>query len=60
MMPGTPVSEVIEKIDNIKIAYLSEICVSREDKEKMFANKKIIDFIEKHFDHDELIEFIRE
>lgn len=60
MMPGTPVSQVIEKINGIKIVYLSAVGVSKEDKEKMLSNEKIIDFIEKPFDEKKLIAFIKE
>lgn len=60
MMPGTPVAQVVEKIEDIKIAYLSAVGVSKEDKEKLVANPKILDFIEKPFDQEKLMEFIRE
>jgi two-component system nitrogen regulation response regulator NtrX len=59
MMPGTPVSQVIEQIENVKIVYLSAVGVSEEDKQKMLSNDKIIDFIEKPFDEEKLVEFIR-
>jgi DNA-binding response OmpR family regulator len=60
MMPGTPVSQIIEQINGIKIAYLSAVGVSKEDKERMLSNDKIIDFIEKPFDEKKLIAFIKE
>lgn len=59
MMPGTPVAQVVEQIEGIKIAYLSAVGVSKEDKEKLVANPKILDFIEKPFDQEKLMEFIR-
>jgi len=60
MMPGIPVAQVVERIEGIKIAYLSAVGVSKEDKEKLVANPKIIDFIEKPFDQEKLMDFIRE
>lgn len=59
MMPGTPVSQVVDKIEDIKIIYLSAVGVSTEDKEKMLENDKILNFIEKPFDEEKLIAYIK-
>ena len=59
MMPGTPVAEVIEKIKDSKIAYLTAVGVTEQDKKRMLSDKKIVDFIEKPFRTDELIKVIK-
>jgi len=55
MMPGTPVREVVKKIKNTKIAYLSVVRISEAEKEDLLKSKNIVDFILKPFDIDELL-----
>jgi len=55
MMPGTPVREVVKKITNTKIAYLSVVRISEAEKEDLLKSKNIVDFILKPFDIDELL-----
>jgi len=59
MMPGTPVAKIVEKIDDIKIAYLSAVWVSEAERKKMLSQKNVVDFIVKPFDEDELIKLIK-
>ena len=60
MMPGTPVSELTQQIQDIKIAYLSAVKISNSDKENMMQQKNIIDFIPKPFERKELVSRIKE
>jgi len=60
MMPGTPVSELVEQIGDIKIAYLSAVQISQKDKENMMQQKNIVDFIPKPFEREELVNKIRQ
>ncbi|MBU0536764.1 MAG: response regulator [Nanoarchaeota archaeon] len=55
MMPGTPVRQVVEKIKNIKIAYLSVVRTSEAEKEELLSPKNIVGFIQKPFDITELL-----
>jgi len=55
MMPGTPVKEIIEKIENIKIAFLSVVRTSEAEKRDLLKQKNIVDFIQKPFDVKDLI-----
>lgn len=54
MMPGTPVREVIAKIKNINIAYLSVVRVSESEKADLIKGN-IVGFIQKPFDKDDLL-----
>lgn len=55
MMPGTPVGEVVKKIKNTKIAYLSVVRTSEAEKEELLGQSNIVDFIQKPFDINELV-----
>ncbi|MBD3309625.1 response regulator [Candidatus Woesearchaeota archaeon] len=59
MMPGTPVKEVIKKIKDTKIAFLTAVKTSDAEKEELMENKNIVDFIEKPFDLEELVKKVR-
>lgn len=59
MMPGTPVREIIPKLGNIKIAYLSVVRTSEAEKEELTKSKNIVDFIQKPFDVNELIKRVK-
>ena len=59
MMPGTPVGEVVKKIKNIKIAFLSVVKTSEAEKEELLGQKNIVDFIQKPFDINELLEKVK-
>lgn len=59
MMPGTPVKEVVPKIKDTKIAYLSVVRTSEAEKEKLLESGNIVDFIQKPFDIDELVKRVK-
>ena len=59
MMPGTPVKEIIPKITNTKIAYLSVVRTSEAEKEDLMKSKNIVDFIQKPFDINELLSKVK-
>ncbi|MFH2027578.1 MAG: response regulator [Nanoarchaeota archaeon] len=58
MMPGTPVREIIPKIKT-KVAYLSVVRTSEAEKEDLVKSKNIVDFIQKPFDINELLEKVK-
>ncbi len=55
MMPGMPVRNVIKEIKNIKIAFLSVVRTSEAEKQNLFNQNNIVDFIQKPFDVEDLI-----
>jgi len=59
MMPGTPVRDIIPKLGNIKIAYLSVVRTSEAEKEDLMKSKNIVDFIQKPFDINELLKRVK-
>jgi CheY-like chemotaxis protein len=59
MMPGTPVREVVKKIKNIKIAYLSVVRTSEAEREALLEQKNIVDFIQKPFDINDLLKKVK-
>ena len=69
MMPGTPVSKVVTKINAIneiipkikgaKIAYLSVVRTSEAEKEELLKEKNIVDFIQKPFDIIDLVKRVK-
>ena len=59
-MPGTPVKEIIPKMKNSKIIYLTAVGVSEAEREKLLKMENIVGFIEKPFSHKELMEKIKE
>ncbi len=59
MMPGTPVREIIPKLGNVKIAYLSVVRTSEAEKEDLMKSKNIVDFIQKPFDINELLKRVK-
>jgi len=59
MMPGTPTKEVVGKIKNTKIAFLSVVRTTEAEREELLKSKNIVDFIQKPFDIDELIKRVK-
>ena len=56
MMPGMPVKNVVEQIKNSKIAFMSVVRISEARKKGMCKQDNVVDFIQKPFDVDELIQ----
>ncbi len=56
MMPGTPVGEIIPKLNGIKVAYLTAVRPTEAEKEKLLGSANVVDFIQKPFDVKELLE----
>ena len=59
MMPGTPVSKIVPQIKNIPIAYLTVVRISEAEKEELLGQKNIVDFIQKPFDLNDLLERVK-
>jgi len=59
MMPGTPVKDIIPKLGNIKVAYLSVVRTSEAEKEDLLESKNIVDYIQKPFDIKTLVEKVK-
>jgi len=59
MMPGTPVKEIIPKLGNIKISYLSVVRTSEAEKEDLMKNEMIVGFIQKPFDIKDLAKKVK-
>ena len=59
MMPGTPVREVVKKIKDVKISYLSVVRTSEAEKEKLLGQNNIVDFIQKPFDIKDLVKRVK-
>ena len=55
MMPGTPVEEVIKKISDIKIAFMSVVRISEARKKGLFIQENIVDFLQKPFNVSDLV-----
>jgi CheY-like chemotaxis protein len=55
MMPGTPVKDIIPKMEGTKVAYLSVVRTSEAEKEDLMKAKNIVDFIQKPFDIKDLV-----
>lgn len=54
MMPGTPVREVVKKIKDIKIIYLSVVRTSEAESESL-VQSNVVEFINKPFDINDLL-----
>ena len=59
MMPGTPVSEVIKQIKDIKIAFMSVVRISEARKKGLCEQNNIVDFLQKPFNVDDLISRVK-
>ncbi|MFH1256846.1 MAG: response regulator [Candidatus Diapherotrites archaeon] len=59
MMPGMPVKKVVEKVQNIKIAFLSVVRASEAEKADLLKQKNVVDFIQKPFDINDLVKRVR-
>lgn len=59
MMPGTPTREVVKKLKSYKIAYLTVVRMTEAEKEELLKQKNIVDFIQKPFDIQNLIQRVK-
>ena len=59
MMPGTPISKIVPQIKDIPIAYLSVVRMSEAEKEELLGQKNIVDYIQKPFDINDLLERVK-
>lgn len=59
MMPGTPVGDIIKKIPDIKIAFMSVVRISEARKKGLCDQNNIVDFLQKPFGVDDLIERVK-
>jgi len=59
MMPGTPVSEIIKKIENVKIAFMSVVRISDARKQGLCSQGNVVDFFQKPFNVSDLIERVK-
>ena len=55
MMPGTPVTDVVKKIKDIKIVFMSVVRISEARKKGLCEQENVIDFIQKPFDVGDLV-----
>ena len=56
MMPGMPIAEVVKKIENTKIAFMSIVRISEARKKGLCKQDNVVDFIQKPFDVLDLIQ----
>jgi len=59
MMPGTPVGDIIKKIPDIKIAFMSVVRISEARKKGLCDQNNIVDFLQKPFNVEDLIERVK-
>ena len=59
MMPGTPVKDVVPQIKDTKMAYLSVVRLGEAEKEDLMKSENIVDFIQKPFDINTLVERVK-
>jgi CheY-like chemotaxis protein len=59
MMPGTPVKEVIGRIKDVKIAFLSVVRTSEAERENLLRAKNIVSFIQKPFNIKDLVKEVK-
>ena len=59
MMPGKPVSEIVEKIEDVKIAFLSAIRISKNEEKELSIKNEVVDFIQKPFDTAEIVDRVK-
>ncbi|MDH7507146.1 MAG: response regulator [Candidatus Thermoplasmatota archaeon] len=59
MMPGLPIDEVIKKIKDIKIAFMSVVRISEARKKGLCKQDNIVDFFQKPFNVSDLIDRVR-
>jgi CheY-like chemotaxis protein len=60
MMPGTPVRDIVPKIKDIKVAFLSVVRTTEAEKENLLKSKNLVGFIQKPFDVKDLLAKIKD
>ncbi|MEM4244582.1 MAG: response regulator [Candidatus Nanoarchaeia archaeon] len=60
MMPGTPVKDIVPKLKDVKVVYLSVVRVSEAEKEELLKSPNIVGFIQKPFDINTLVKKVKE
>ena len=55
MMPGTPVDQVVPKIKDIKIAFMSVVRISEARKQGLCTQDNVVDFFQKPFNVSDLL-----
>jgi len=55
MMPGIPVKNLIEKVKDIKIMYMSAVWISKARQDGLCDQDNIVDFIQKPFEIEDLV-----
>ncbi|MEF8878888.1 MAG: response regulator [Candidatus Thermoplasmatota archaeon] len=59
MMPGTPVSEIIDQIKDIKIAFMSVVRISEARKQGLTTHENVVDFFQKPFNVGDLLSRVK-
>lgn len=59
MMPGLPVKEVIKKIKQKKILFVSAVRMSEAEKEDLTKQNNVLGYIEKPFNIKELVKQVK-
>jgi len=60
MMPGTPAKEVVKKVKDIKIIFVSVVKTSESEKKDLFKQDNVVGYIQKPFDTDDLIKKVKD
>jgi len=56
MMPGTPVTEIVKQIKDVKIAFMSVVRISDARKKGLCIQDNVVDFFQKPFNVVDLID----
>ena len=56
MMPGTPVTEIVKQIKDVKIAFMSVVRISDARKKGLCIQDNVVDFFQKPFNVIDLID----
>lgn len=60
MMPGTPVKDVLPKITNVRICFLTVVRTTEAEKMDLFSQDNVVGFIQKPFDLNVLLSRVKE
>ena len=59
MMPGTPVGEIVKKITDVKIAFMSVVRISEARKRGLTTNENVVDFFQKPLNVQDLLSRVK-